>query len=450
MPTGTSPAPSTLQFGNVALSSTAITSSGFNVLPSTLCLFFTLRDGAAASETSDSTLHPGRQKLSVCLRSLENQGVSFTALPFNGATALGQTAQSQSLVQSWSRFYAGPSYSLSVSEHVALGLSIHGVYSTDSFILDSNAITTSTANGGVQSSFGAAGGGGSFDFSATIGGIYRNGPYTLGLSVAVPSVHVFGSYTGTLHDEYGSGTTGSATISNGSGSFSAAPPVRVGVGLGGEWAHLMMEADASLNIPAPTNFSAGLAGTTSVLATNKLTSTPFQSTFSVPEHVTLSAGLGAEYFVKPTLSLVGGTSVNLTAQPPLSPTVTVGNLVQERQSMATLSLGAGSYSPSGNLLLGTQLGYGWGQSLAANPYAIPNQWAVVDTSSYSVMIILAGSTSLRNLGHALERIEHVIVRPSDPDYVEPVVPLPPPSTPPPSAPGAASPKPHPAPTPVSP
>ena len=158
------------QFGNLALSNTSITSSGFSALPSTLCLLFTLADGAAASDTDDPTLHSGRQKLSLCLGSMESQGVSFTALPFTGATPLGQTVQAQSLVQSWSRFYGGPSYSVALSDHLALGLSLHAVYSSDSFLLASSAITSSVANGGVQSSFGAAGGGSSLDFAATLGG----------------------------------------------------------------------------------------------------------------------------------------------------------------------------------------------------------------------------------------------------------------------------------------
>ena len=239
------------QFGNLGLANTAITSSGFSGLPSTVCLFFTLVDGVAAPRSEGSTLHPGRQKLSVCLATLENQGVGFGALPFNGTTSLGQTAQSQSLVQSWNRLYIGPSYSVSISNRLALGLSLHGVVTSDSFTLDSNAITTSVANGGVQSSFGAAGGGTSYDLSATLGGIYRVGSYTAGLSVAFPALHVAGSYSGTLHNEFGSGTSGSATISNGSGDFSAAPPVRVGLGVGAEWPNVTIESTGRSTSPRP-------------------------------------------------------------------------------------------------------------------------------------------------------------------------------------------------------
>lgn len=404
------------QFGNVSLSNTGITSSGFGGLPSTFCLFFALTDGAATPSTGDSTLHPGRQKLSICLGNLESQGVSFSALPFTGTTSLGQTVQAQSLVQSWNRLYAGPSYSVSITDRLALGASLHAVFTNDSFILASSAITNSVANGGVQSSFGAAGGGSSIDLAGTVGGIYRFGDYTAGLSVALPAVHLTGSYTGTLDSEYSSGTAGSATISTGSGSFTAAPPIRIAAGVGAELGRWTLEADAAVVIPALTGFSASLTGNTATLAANQLTATTFQSTFGVQEHVVVNAGAGGEYFFKPTFSFVGGASINFTAQPPLSPSLTVGNVVQERGSLATISGGVGSYGQSGNLLLGLQLGYGWGQSLAANPYVTPNQWAVVDTSSYNVLVILAGSTSLRALGRAVERIEHVIVgNPTDPD-----------------------------------
>lgn len=234
--------------------------------------------------------------------------------------------------------------------------------------------------------------------------------------MAFPALHAFGSYTGTLNNEFSSGTTGSATISTGTGSFSAAPPVRVALGAGAEYARLVLEVDAALVIPAPTGFTASLSGTTSVLTGSAITATTFQSSVGVQEHLVVNPGIGAEYFLKPTISLVGGGSLNLTLQPPLSTSLGVGNLVQERQSMATVSAGVGSYGRSGNLMLGVQLGYGWGQSLAPNPYVTPNQWTVVDTSTYSALVILAGSTSLRSLGRAVERIEHVIVgNPSDPD-----------------------------------
>jgi hypothetical protein len=396
------------EFGNVAVGGTALTSSGFGVLPSTLCLFFTLAPGSPDPNPDMANLDSWRQKLAICLGSSESQGVAFSALPFNGTTSLGQTAQSQSLVQSWSRLNLGPSYSVALSRRLAVGLSLHGVYTNDSFILDSSSITSSVKNGGVQSSLGVAGGGSSFDFSAILGAIYSAAPYTFGLSVTLPAVHALGSYSGTMHNEYASGTTDSSTIMNGTGSFSATPPVRVALGAGVQWPRLSLEIDESLYLPSPTGFNASVSGTTTTLNGTALASTPFSATYAIHENPVLNTAVGAEYFVRKDFSLVGGSSLNLSALPPLAPTMNVGNLVQERESELTASFGVGTYSPNGTLLLGFQLGYGWGESIAANPFVAPNELAVIETHSYSAIFILAGSTNLRSLGRAVVRIEHVI------------------------------------------
>ena len=146
------------QFGNVALSGTGLTSSAFNVLPSTLCLFFTLADGSPNPNAAVTNLSSWRQKLAICLGTTESQSVGFSALPFSGTTSIGPTIQSQSLVATWSRLNLGPSYSVAVSRRLAFGISLHGVLSSESYILDSSAITAAATNGAVQSSLGIAGG----------------------------------------------------------------------------------------------------------------------------------------------------------------------------------------------------------------------------------------------------------------------------------------------------
>jgi hypothetical protein len=108
-----------------------------------------------------------------------------------------------------------------------------------------------------------------------------------------------------------------------------------------------------------------------------------------------------------SFSLIGGASTSLTTLPALSPTMSLGNLVQSRTSSATVSFGVGSYG-GGDILLGVQLGYGWGQAMAVNPYVLPNEWAVVDTRSYSAMLIFAGATSLRSLGRAAEKVKDAV------------------------------------------
>jgi hypothetical protein len=56
------------------------------------------------------------------------------------------------------------------------------------------------------------------------------------------------------------------------------------------------------------------------------------------------------------------------------------------------------------LLLGWQVDYGWGQSLAVDPYVAPNAWSVINMQSYSLMFVLAGATDMRAIMHVVERI----------------------------------------------
>ncbi len=40
---------------------------------------------------------------------------------------------------------------------------------------------------------------------------------------------------------------------------------------------------------------------------------------------------------------------------------------------------------------------------------VPNQWAVVDTQTYSAMFILAGATNLRAIGRAMEKVTNAVI-----------------------------------------
>ncbi len=396
----------TSQFGNVALGGTSTSTNGFRIFPSTLCLFFTIR-GVTAEGSNDGGLHRGRQKLAVCFGSTEFEDVVLPALPFHGNTALGATAQTQSLERNWNRFQAGPTYSISLSDDFAIGASLHGVYTSESFILDSSSITSLASGGAVQSSLGAGVSAHAFDVAAIVGAAYHRGSFTLGASVQVPTVHVFGNYSATLHGDYGLAGTDNATLSSGTGTFSAPPPMRFSLGAGAEWKGLVVELDESLQVPMGA-IAASVNGSATTLTGTTATTTPLSAFYSVPEHMAWNTALGAEYFVSKSFSLVGGASTSLSTLPALSPTMSLGNVVQAKTSSASASLGIGSYGAGADLLIGAQLGYAWGQAMAVNPYVLPNDWAVVDMRSYSVMLVLAGATDLRAIGRAVEKVENVV------------------------------------------
>jgi hypothetical protein len=401
------PAPvDTSHFGNVGLDGTSTSTNGFRFLPSTLCLFFTIR-GMTAEGSDDGGMHRGRQKLAVCFGSTEYEDIGMPALAFRGSTSLGSTAQTQSLTRNWNRFQGGPTYSISLSDDFAVGASLHGAYTSESFVLDSSSITSAAGGGAIQSALGAGVSAHAFDFEAILGAAYHRGGVSLGASAQLPTLHVFGDYNATLHSNYGVAGTDTATLSSGSGNFSAPPPMRFSVGAGAEWQRVVVELDESLQVPV-ASIAASVNGATTSLTGTAATTTPLSAFYSVQQHTAWNTALGAEYFVSKSFSLIGGASTSLTTLPALSPTMSLGNLVQARSSSASASLGIGSYGGNADILIGAQLGYAWGESMAVNPYVLPNDWAVVDTRSYSVMLILAGATDLRAIGRAVEKVENAV------------------------------------------
>jgi hypothetical protein len=395
------------RFGNFALRGTSIASSGFHIFPSTLCLFFTVRGVTAQGSNEEVGIHRGRQKLAICFGSTEYEDVLLPALAFGASTPLGMTAQTQSVVRYWNRFQAGPTYSIALGDSFAVGVSLHGIYTSAAFVLASSSITSTEANGAVQSSLGADGKAYGFDLAALVGATYHEGNMTFGASVQLPSLHVFGSYQGTLHSEYGIASVDTATLTSGSGGFSAPTPMRFAIGAGAEWGRVALELDESFQLPIASIDSA-VSGTTTSLMGSATTTTSFNAAYSVHEHPVANTALGAEYFLSTSFSVLGGASTSFSTLPALSPTISLGNLVQARSNSATASFGIGSYGGGGDLLVGAQFGYAWGQAMAVNPYVLPNDWAVVDMRSYSVMLILAGATDLRAIGRAVEKVEKAV------------------------------------------
>ena len=108
--------------------------------------------------SNDGGLHRGRQKLAVCFGSTEFEDVVLPALVVPGQhRRSGRRRRRSRSRASWNRFQAGPTYSISLSDDFAIGASLHGVYTSESFVLDSSSITSAAGGGAVQSSLGAGG-----------------------------------------------------------------------------------------------------------------------------------------------------------------------------------------------------------------------------------------------------------------------------------------------------
>ena len=185
---------------------------------------------------------------------------------------------------------------------------------------------------------------------------------------------------------------------------------------------MTLEVDASLEFPWSTALSSTLNVTSLHVANGAITQSSGSATYSVGTRTMVNAAVGAEYFVTRGFSLIGGAYSNISAIRPLEASQSVGNLVQARTNHVGLSFGIGSYGHAADVLIGTQLDFGWGDALVVNPYVQPNDWTVIGTQTYSALLVLAGTTDLRAIGHAVEKIEKAVMT-GNPDDATPPPPL---------------------------
>ncbi len=406
-------------FGDVSLSHSSVTSVHVNAVPSTICGFVSFSALQGGKEQPDGDPTPwkgGRQKLAICLATLETEDFVVPALAVHAPTAAGLTSQDVSLTRKWDRVQVGPSYSAQLNDHLALGASLHGAVTTLSFIQDASSISSLTDGSAAHSSLGASGSGYSVDLTAILGATYQIGRVTLGASVQVPSLHLFGGYWATLHQAFDATTGSSATVTTGSGNFSAKPPFRVATGVGTAFKRLVFEADAAFDFGNRNGLMSSMHVDRTTTTNGMLATSSVRETFSAETLPTLNGSLGCEYFVSQRLSVLGGAWTNLSAFPPLAPlpAPSLGNLVQARSHRLGISLGIGSYGDGGELLFGTQLGYGWGQAVVPNLYSIPSDWSVVSSNNFSALFILAGSTNLRTIKRAIQGVGEALVPGSAP------------------------------------
>lgn len=401
------PGPVAEQFGQVKLQSEPLSDSSFHVLPSTLCLFFTLADLVRIADSSapapDEKV-PGK-KLAICFATLESEDVDLQAIHLDGTTSAGPTTQVQGVQRRWARRYIGPTYSFHLGEDLALGFSLQGAHSYQSFGVDGSSISARSDAGAIASTLAMSGTGFSLDLVLLVGATYRLGALTLGASLRAPALHLFGHYSGTFQRSVsGSGDQDAGELANGSGWLRASPPMRAAIGGGLSLGQLTMALDLALVSPVDSAFVSEVRLQETRLALGEITQMSSRQRFEVRQHPVLQPSFGAEYFTSQSLSLLAGASANLNTLGPLRVAETIGNLVQARIHHVSAAFGVGSHWRGGELLLGIQLDYGWGQALAINPYTIPNAWTPADMHEYRLTFVISGATDLKSILRLVKQV----------------------------------------------
>ena len=122
----------------------------------------------------------------------------------------------------------------------------------------------------------------------------------------------------------------------------------------------------------------------------------------------MNFGVGGELTIAPYLSLLGGFGTDLSiaksdalAQDPMA-------YFPSRTNRLTTSLGLGSHGQGGDLLIGGELAYGWGDRLVVNSYRLPTRFETVGHETLSLLIVIAGSTSFKAIKRAVNDVTNAV------------------------------------------
>jgi hypothetical protein len=413
------------RFGSVSLAGKTVWSRRITTLPDTLCLFiaFSALAGNGAGPKEDPTpWRGGKHKFALCLATVESDDQIVPALFARGRTPGGTTTQEVSFARKWTRAHVGPTYSAQINRRLALGASLQVAYTSMSFVQDTSSLSVAADGSATQSALGMAGNGNSFDLTGVLGATYDLGAVTVGASLQLPALLVLGSYDTTVHRTFNASDTNQSLIATGSGDYRAKPPTRVSVGVGKGTDTWTVEANASFDFGRSRAVASSIEGENVSLIDGALMTSSTAASFSVATRPTLNGAIGGEYFVSPRLSVLGGAFTNLTALQSLrpQPVPSFGNLVQARSHRVGVSMGLGSYGTGGEFLFGAQFGYGWGEMLAPNVYAVPSDWSVVKTQSFSALFVLAGATNLRTIKRAIEGVKNAVTPGAEPQPARPI------------------------------
>lgn len=403
------------RYGALSLPSTSLDTSRVDALPSTLCLFLTIGPWGDNVPIDQRERHPhrkGHKKLAACIASPERAQLSATAQAYAGDSAGLHASQTLSIAQFWNRVYVGPSYSVYLSDTVAVGASLFTVGTIANSTWSIDTLVSDAAGRGSSSAYDTGASAYSVDLAAVLGLVWHFDDHqVLGLSVSTPALHLFGHYQGTTSLQ-SIDDTSRATVGTSTGNYEAPPPVRLGLGIGGDLGTVRVEGDASAYLPISNLASAGVTTQQTILAGGTTTSSAVGQSLTVAGRPVVDAAFGVEWFLSPGFSLLGGASTDFSGLQPLSPSPPIGTLAETRMDRVTASLGIGSYGDGSELLLGTQLSYGWGKSIAVNPYVTPQSLALVDQKSFGAMIVVAGGVSLSAFKRTLKDLGSVVRLPA--------------------------------------
>lgn len=349
--------------------------TAFDVLPSSLCLFFKTRG-----------------RLAVCLATTHGEEFVYASETRSG--------QAQTVRHRFTRVAFGPTYALKIDDNLALGVSLHGSVSSAR-----NSFATSLASPARSTFTFASSRGTSAQLSAIVGATYRYGKQVFGLAVEGSSLHVYGSGGASRYvSDIDARTTASLAAE---GDFRSQTPMRVGIGTAyvDKWGSA--ELDFSYFAPMKQAYRASLAGTAVDDANGTRTERAVSVEDSARARGVVNMNAGVEFFVTPSVSLVGGASVDVSSVSP-GLLAHVFDYQVARSNRFTTSFGVGSRGEGGDVLFGTELSWATGERFAVDAARSPPSLVSTPQDTFRILFVFAGSTSFNAIRRTVRDVRQVL------------------------------------------
>ena len=395
-------------FGDIRQEQATITTAGFDSLPGSLCLFLRVGDITFLARGDRKNLMESQARLGLCLATVESNDFSLNREDYQQQTATGATRQAQAVRQTFRRIAVGPTYAMYITNALAFGASVH--LSRAGFRSSFQSTATSTGPGGraITSAFNSSAHGDSYDVSATVGATYRIGRHqTVALALEAPSLHAFGTGGVSRYTHYDGAGEATASISA-SGPFAARTPVRLALGTGIERAWGSAEINVSYHLPVGSGYRATLDGRAGDVNGGVASDRAVTFDASTRGRGVVNVGVGGEVTIAPYLSLLGGFGTDLSTARSDGLAEDVMGYFSSRTNRLTTSFGLGSHGDGGDLLVGGELAYGWGERLVVNSYRLPARFETTGHETVSLLIVIAGSTSFKAIRRAVNDVTKAV------------------------------------------
>jgi hypothetical protein len=393
-------------FGALQLDETTISSTEFDSLPDSTCVFFGTPERRGAART-----RAGSYRVALCLAKVEQSLFVLPALNFSGTSAGRRVQQSQSVREEWSRRAFGPALSYALTDDLAVGVGLFGTRAKLRSAITSVTASEELATAAVtRSTYFEALDAYSWDVLLHAGATYHlTREITLGLSIRTPTfVHVH-DHIDTSYDASFEDATATSRLWQAEGEFSARPPPRLALGLGVEAGRLRLELDGFLYAGQSDFARAEMARDVLEVSAGQAAARR-QERLVVSEDVdpVVDAGLGVEYFVARDVSLVSGVGFDASALSELRSVAPETRLFRSRGDIYHAAFGVAVYGGVGDVMVGFRGDYMSGQMAVVNAFVDPNRLEVVDAREWGLTLVLAGRLGLSNVLRAADRVEDAV------------------------------------------